>query len=145
MAEEVLQGGIIVIHDIKVSKSLSVITVFFEVTFLDLIKEPDFNREKVRIEEVKKKLVHAEPFLRGKLTQLAGLKYAPELRFIPYKLGGSQKQAIVGIEDNSQVLSRMADKEPEEMGDILDPKAPSKRMKKYYKTIEQRKNSNPDK
>ena len=83
------------IHKLIVSRSMSAITVFFDVAFPDLLVSPNFEEEKERLEKIRRKLIHSAPYLRGKLTQVAGLKYAPELRFIPYKLGGSSSQVLV--------------------------------------------------
>ena len=97
MSSEILEKGSMNIHSLIVSPSLSVISVFFDVVFNDLILKPNFELEKERLEKIRRKLVHATPFLRGKLTQMAGLKYAPELRFFPYKFGGSPTQILVWL------------------------------------------------
>lgn len=90
----VLQNAFLNVHDLIVTKSISVINVFFTLTFINK-QEEEFEKIKAVHEDVRRKLVHAAPFFRSKLTQEAGLKYAPELRFFPYNIAGSPRQVLV--------------------------------------------------
>jgi ribosome-binding factor A len=94
ISANILQDGYININKVVCSPTMSVVTVLFDVLFLNQLAD-SFEKDKQKLEEVRRKLVHAAPYFRGKLTQEAGLKYAPELRFIPFKLGGSPLQVIV--------------------------------------------------
>lgn len=90
----VLKNGFLNVHDLIISKSISVINVFFTLTFLDKFEE-EFEKVKAIHEDVRRKLVHAAPYFRSKITQEAGLKYAPELRFYAYNPSGSSRQVLV--------------------------------------------------
>ena len=79
----------------NITPSLSVLTVFFDVYYHDLALTSNYAEEKERLEQVKRKLIHSEPYIKGKLTKTAGLRYAPDIKFVPYKFGGSPLQAIV--------------------------------------------------
>ena len=90
---DVPNEGLLNVTKVFLSPSLSVVTVLFDVTFLNQKISIDDQRSK--IEAVRRKIIHSIPYLRGRLTQEAGLKYAPELRFFPYRLGGSTTQIFV--------------------------------------------------
>jgi hypothetical protein len=59
----------------------------------------NFEERKKLTEEVRKRLVHvryiqAAPYLRGRVTRILGLKYAPELRFYPFSQSYKTRYAI---------------------------------------------------
>jgi ribosome-binding factor A len=82
------------IHDIILSKSFSVINVFFTLDFIET-KQRSFTEMKEKHEYVRRKLVHSSPYLKAQLTEKAGLKYAPDLRFYPYDPAGGPIQVLV--------------------------------------------------
>ena len=117
---------------------MSVVTVFFDIVFPDLLEKPDYEVEKERIEMIRRRLVHAMPYLRSRLTQEAGLKYAPELRFFPYRLGGTSSQIFVrlmqtGVEDHEEIIKNFVGKDDEELEAMENPTLPSRSTKKLFK------------
>lgn len=89
-----MENMMISVHDIIISKSLSVIHVFFTVDYFEIEERP-FEQVKKKNEEIRRKLVHSAPYIKGQLTQKAGLKYAPDIRFYVYDPRGSPRQVLV--------------------------------------------------
>ena len=89
-----MENMVISVHYIIITKSLSVIHVFFTVDYFEIEDRP-FDQIKTKNEEIRRKLVHASPYIKGQLTQKAGLKYAPDIRFYAYDPRGTPRQVLV--------------------------------------------------
>mgnify|MGYP000400181872 FL=1 len=134
LREEILEGGYIQIHKVEVNRSMSLVHAFFEGFFPDLIVQNDEEEINRRNEMIKRKLTHSIPYFRGKLVQEVGLKYAPELRFIYYRLGDTSEQYTRGPESLQKIGDFLSTAEPEEIELVTKPVLPPKKpKKKHYK------------
>jgi hypothetical protein len=99
VSEQILLGTSICIHQVKINSIASYVNIFFEVFKPDPKIINNFEERKKLTEEVRKRLVHvryiqAAPYLRGRVTRILGLKYAPELRFYPFSQSYKTRYAI---------------------------------------------------
>ena len=120
VSEQILLGASICIHEVKINSIASYVNIFFEVFKPDPKIINKMEERKKLTEEVRKRLVHvrytqAAPYLRGRVTRILGLKYAPELRFYPFSQSYKTRYAI---EDSRPEDS--GDPEYDEMGQGVD-------------------------
>jgi hypothetical protein len=81
--EGVLKRHRVIVHSVDMNPSMSLCYAFFEVYGENMTEPVDPEIQ----EAIRRRLIHSVPFFRGKLVQNAKLKYAPDLRFVPYKFG----------------------------------------------------------
>ncbi|CAG9327535.1 unnamed protein product [Blepharisma stoltei] len=130
---EVFQNGFIEVFKVNLSPSMSVCTIFFDMFFPSISNRVDDPKRKEAIETVRRKLIHSSPYLRSKLTNCVGLKYAPELRWIPWTIGADQSQILNGVPDEETINRNLLTAKGEELKLITEPKLPGRNAVKNAK------------
>ena len=107
----VRQNYQIQISNVRLNKALTVVHVWWDLPLLPfgvLNKDEKLDIEDI-IKKVELKLNHIIPYLRGKLTQKIGLKYAPEIRFYKDRMAEDYQDHKKSLERLSN--PQQADKE----------------------------------
>ena len=101
----------------------------------------DSEKDQVIEAEIQKRLTKAVPFLRGKLTQNLGLRYAPEIRFyrdnsleIFDQFREQARQYL--YETNKDQQSMGASSIPKESMDLLQKLKTYRKMDNYQRRME---------
>ena len=125
----VLKDNFISVLRVQSNSALSLFMVFFNVINPEIERNPsEIDSKSALRESIRRKLVHSRGFIASLLVREMGLKYAPELRFVPYVVGGPAKQVVdkevlKGIEGNSQLMWDVAEMED---GKWVTPRMPGK-------------------
>jgi len=134
----IMQGCFVSVLRVQSNSAMSVFTVFFTVIKPEIEQKPGLTEEKKQLREsVRRKLIHSKGFISSELVHRMGLKFAPELRFIPYVLGAPAKQVVEPtvleeIEGNSELIWQLAEMEDQK---LMTPRLPGKYVARRYKEM----------
>jgi ribosome-binding factor A len=134
----ILQGCFISVLRVQSNAAMSVLTVFYTVIKPEIERKPGFSEEKKQLREsVRRKLIHSKGFIASQLVRQMGLKFAPELRFIPYVVGAPAKQVVdpevlKEVEGNSELIWQLAEMEDQK---LMTPRMPGKYVGKRVRDM----------
>lgn len=137
----ILQGCFISVLRVQSNAAMSVLTVFYTVLKPEIEQKPGFSEEKKQLREsVRRKLIHSKGFIASQLVHQMGLKFAPELRFIPYVVGAPAKQVVdpdvlKEVEGNSELIWQLAEMEDQK---LMTPRTPGKYVVKRVRDMKAR-------
>lgn len=140
----ILQGCFISVLRVQSNASMSVLTVFFTVVKPEIEHKPGFTEEKNQLREsIRRKLIHSKGYIASELVHRMGLKFAPELRFIPYVIGAPAKQVVEPavlqeIEGDSELIWQLAEMEDQK---LMTPRLPGKYVTRRYRDMKAKKDS----